>query len=138
MKLSRSLAIAALLLVGTTPVHAQTGFEATDATGVTNPATEAAAPTAAERLHAGVATSALLPRPSGGVVLAPAWQQATAAEAPATMVMQTNRRGGVTWIVVGAALLGAGLLVDGDAGTALSVGGALVGVYGVYLLVRSR
>jgi hypothetical protein len=53
------------------------------------------------------------------------------------MVMQTDRRSGVTWIVVGAALLGAGLLIDGDAGTALSVGGALVGVYGVYLLVRS-
>jgi hypothetical protein len=137
MKLSRSIAMAALLLVGTTPVHAQTGFGATDATGVTHATTQATIPTAADRLHAGVAKTALLSRPSGGVAAAPAWQQATAAEVPATMVMQTDRRSGVTWIVVGAALLGAGLLIDGDAGTALSVGGALVGVYGVYLLVRS-
>jgi hypothetical protein len=138
MKLSRSIAIATLLIVGTTPVHAQTGSGATDATGVTNATTEAAAPTAADRLHAGVAKSALLSTPSGGLTLTPAWLQGTAAETPATMVMQTDRRGGVTWIVVGAALLGAGLVVDGDAGTALSVGGALIGVYGVYLLVRSR
>jgi hypothetical protein len=137
MKLSRSVAIAALLLLGITPVHAQTGFDATDATGVTNATIEATTPTAAEHLRAGVAKSALLSRPSGGMAPAPAWRQTTDAEAPATMVMQTDRRGGVTWIVVGAALLGAGLLVDGDAGTALSVGGALIGVYGVYLLVRS-
>lgn len=137
MKLSRSVAIAALLLVGATPVYAQTGVGTTDATGATNAVTEAAAPTAADRLHAGVAKSVLLSTPPRGLTPAPAWQPATAADAPAVMVMQTDRRGGVTWIVVGAALLGAGLVVGGDAGTALSVGGALIGVYGVYLLVRS-
>jgi hypothetical protein len=136
MRLSQPVAIAALLLVGATPVHAQPGFGETDATGVTNATTEAAAPTAADRLHAGIATGAVLSSRSGGVALAPAWQQTTAAEAPTIMVMQTDRRGGVTWIAVGAALLGAGLLVGGDAGTALSVGGALIGVYGVYLVVR--
>jgi hypothetical protein len=137
MKLSRPVAIATLLLVGATPVYAQTGDAATDPAAATNAVTETGAPTAADRLQAGVATSVLLSTPPQGLTPAPAWQPETAADAPAAMVMQTDRRGGVTWIVVGGALLGAGLLVGGDAGTALSVGGALIGVYGVYLLVRS-
>jgi hypothetical protein len=50
--------------------------------------------------------------------------------------MRQDRRSGATWLLVGAALVGAGLIIDGDAGAALSVGGALLGAYGVFLVRR--
>ena len=55
--------------------------------------------------------------------------------APA-LALQRSRRSGLTFLVVGVSLIAAGLLIDGDAGAVVSVGGALVGAYGVYLLVR--
>jgi hypothetical protein len=61
---------------------------------------------------------------------------ANGAEVPASLFARQDRRSGVTWLVVGAALIGAGLLIDGDAGTAVSIGGALLGAYGVFLMVR--
>jgi len=37
----------------------------------------------------------------------------------------------VTSLLVGASLIVAGQIIDGDAGTAASVGGAIIGAYGV-------
>jgi hypothetical protein len=53
-----------------------------------------------------------------------------------TELLRQDRRRGLTWVVVGGALIAAGLVIDGDAGAAVSVGGAVLGAYGVYLLVR--
>jgi hypothetical protein len=61
---------------------------------------------------------------------------APAGEAAVYQVVQRDRRRGVTFAVVGLALIGAGSLIDGGAGTVVSVGGAVVAAYGVFLIVR--
>jgi hypothetical protein len=66
----------------------------------------------------------------------PAHGSAPAVEALAIRLRQPDRRRGLTLLLVGGALIGAGMLIDGDAGAAVSVGGALLGGYGVYLMVR--
>jgi hypothetical protein len=66
----------------------------------------------------------------------PALDPASRADARMHFEARQSRRRGVTFLLVGGALLGAGLIIDGDAGAAVSVGGALVGAYGVFLLVR--
>lgn len=47
-----------------------------------------------------------------------------------------SRRSGVGYMIAGAALFVAGLLVDGDAGTFLAVAGAGIGAYGLYVHFR--
>jgi hypothetical protein len=66
----------------------------------------------------------------------PANGSGPAVEALAIRLRQPDRRRGLTLLLVGGALIGAGLVIDGDAGAAVSVGGALLGGYGVYLMVR--
>jgi hypothetical protein len=61
---------------------------------------------------------------------------APAGEAALYQAVQRDRRRGVTYALVGLALIGTGSLIDGGAGTAVSVGGAVVTAYGVFLLVR--
>jgi hypothetical protein len=61
---------------------------------------------------------------------------APAGEAALYQTVQRDLRRGVTYALVGLALIGAGSLIDGGAGTAVSVGGAVVTAYGVFLLVR--
>jgi hypothetical protein len=39
-------------------------------------------------------------------------------------------------MIVGGAGLLAGLIIGGDAGTALAVGGAVIGLYGLYLYLQ--
>jgi len=58
------------------------------------------------------------------------------AAVPSATLMQPDRRRGLTWVIVGAALIGAGMVIEGDAGSAVSVGGAVVAAYGVFLMVR--
>lgn len=43
---------------------------------------------------------------------------------------------GTGYMIAGAALLVAGLLIDGDAGTLVAVSGAAIGAYGLYLHFR--
>jgi hypothetical protein len=66
----------------------------------------------------------------------PANGSGPAVEALAIRLRQPDRRRGLTLLLVGGALIGAGMLIDGDAGAAVSVGGALLGGYGVFLMVR--
>jgi hypothetical protein len=132
------IAALVLLFLGVTPAMAQAGPDLLGAAVVQVAAVtgDAAARdlSAADRLHAGMASSlAVIPPPER---LRASMELQPATGVPASIAMQQDRRGGVTWLVVGASLLGAGLLIDGDAGTALSVGGAFVAAYGVYLMVR--
>lgn len=50
----------------------------------------------------------------------------------ATLLQARNRRG-VPLMASGAALLVAGLLIGGDVGTLVALGGAVIGAYGVFL-----
>jgi hypothetical protein len=152
MRLCGYFAVCVLLLVAAAPVLAQAGPEITETTGVSNAATEAPhaavadapatqLPSAVDRLQPGFGQDHLLSapanRPDLPAALGPAFGPAPGPDALAALDQQRrDARGGLTWVIVGAALIGAGMLVDGDAGTALSVGGALIGVYGVYLMVR--
>jgi hypothetical protein len=80
----------------------------------------------------------LMPAPAAAALVAPA--PATAAkETSETNVNQpamASRGGGMGYMIAGAALFVAGILVDGDAGTVLVLAGAGIGAYGLYLHFR--
>ncbi len=67
-----------------------------------------------------------------GVTAPPA---ATAIASDAQQLETPSRESAALMIVGGAALL-AGLLIGGGAGTAIAVGGALIGLYGLWMYVR--
>ncbi|MGK2934230.1 MAG: hypothetical protein ACSLFE_03170 [Gemmatimonadaceae bacterium] len=50
--------------------------------------------------------------------------------------LETPSRESAALMIVGGAALLAGLLIGGGAGTALALGGALVGLYGLWMYVR--
>jgi len=62
-------------------------------------------------------------------------QVANSEEAAAAMFQTRDRRGTTLMLVGGAAFL-AGLLIGDDAGTAVALGGAVVGLYGLYLFLQ--
>lgn len=74
----------------------------------------------------------LMPASAGLMTTAPATAEATAEKAVNQPVMQ-RRGSGMPYMVAGGALLVAGLLIGGDAGTLVAVGGAVIGAYGLYL-----
>ena len=51
----------------------------------------------------------------------------------ATPALQSRTRRGQTLMIVGGAAFLAGLIIGDDAGTAIAIGGALIGLYGLYL-----
>jgi hypothetical protein len=81
-------------------------------------------------------SSNLVVQPTYRSDFTPANGSGPAVDALAIRLRQPDRRRGLTLLLVGGALIGAGMLIDGDAGAAVSVGGALLGGYGVYLMVR--
>ena len=62
-------------------------------------------------------------------------EQRESQEAAVAMVQSRDRRGTTLMMVGGAAFL-AGLLIGDDAGAAVAVGGALVGLYGLYIYMQ--
>jgi hypothetical protein len=74
----------------------------------------------------------LMPAGAALTVTAPAPAEASAEKAVNQPAMQ-SRGAGTGFMIAGAALLVAGLLIEGDAGTALAVAGAAIGAYGLYL-----
>lgn len=136
-----SAAACLLLLVstGTTPATAQAAEEPLieEASAATTAAAEEpTAPTALDRLKPAAASTLLLPPAPYRPGLPPVPAVPSGIDPAPHALVQQDRRGGLTWLLVGASLVVAGVIIDGDAGTALSVGGAVIGVYGVYLLVR--
>ena len=59
-----------------------------------------------------------------------------ASTASAAQQLETPSRESAALMIVGGAALLAGLLIGGGAGTALALGGALVGLYGLWMYVR--
>ncbi|CAN5855655.1 hypothetical protein BH23GEM9_BH23GEM9_35200 [soil metagenome] len=96
----------------------------------------AAAGLARSPQRAGGGPERILPPAAYRFDLAPALQPASHSGAVAHVVVQRDRRRGLTWVLVGVAMIAAGMVIDGDAGAFVSVGGAVIGGYGVYLMVR--
>jgi hypothetical protein len=59
-----------------------------------------------------------------------------AAEEPAAAQQRRPLGEPMAMMVVGGAALIAGLIIGGDAGTVLAVGGAIIGLYGLYQYLR--
>jgi hypothetical protein len=59
-----------------------------------------------------------------------------AAEEPAAAQQRRHMGEPMAMMVVGGAALIAGLIIGGDAGTVLAVGGAIIGLYGLYQYLR--
>ena len=70
-----------------------------------------------------------------GVRRAPAANQLVAGEA---MAQQGQFGRAETYMIVGGAAFVAGLLIGDDAGTIVMVGGAVIGLYGLYLYLQSQ
>lgn len=126
--LATSLALGAAVLAG--PAHAQsvtqTAAPAADSAAAPSrtPAPTAAAPSA------GVARDALV-----AGVQAPAAAPAGSETAQAGVTRATRGQAQALMLVGGAALI-VGLVVGGDAGTIFALGGAGIGLYGLYLYLQ--
>lgn len=88
-----------------------------------------------------LSAQALADRAPAGPTIQAARAGITAAEATAPVVddarqLETPSRESAALMIVGGAALLAGLLIGGGAGTALALGGALVGLYGLWMYVR--
>jgi hypothetical protein len=140
MKVIESVAVTVLLLmaVGTTPVLAQAVERPGTAHADVVAGNAALSGSPVNRLQARVGPDQLPPSATARVEFLPVSRYAPASDAPVYIAVRQDRRRGLTFVLVGAALIGAGLLIDGDAGAAVSVGGAVLGAYGVYLMVRSE
>lgn len=99
-----------------------------------------AAVAARTSVHETVPTSALMLREGAGAMalLAPAPLSARLLTEAASMdeedaLIQARGRRGIPLMASGAALLVAGLLIGGDVGTLVALGGAVIGAYGVFL-----
>lgn len=57
-------------------------------------------------------------------------QEATTTQAP--QLMQGGDRRNVSWMVVGLAAIGVGVLIGGDVGTVVALGGGIVGLVGLF------
>jgi hypothetical protein len=88
-------------------------------------------PTAAEQLRTGIAGGAALAEQLAVSMDRSGLNRAVMVDAPA--LQEIRSRGAVPLMAAGGALFFAGLLIGDDLGTLLSVGGAVVGAYGVYL-----
>ncbi|MGH7712364.1 MAG: hypothetical protein ACREOG_13830 [Gemmatimonadaceae bacterium] len=60
-------------------------------------------------------------------------QAETLPAGPTLALSQSRARRGIPLMVVGGAAFLAGLIIGDDAGNALAIGGAIVGLYGLYL-----
>lgn len=55
-----------------------------------------------------------------------------------TLALQSRERRGRTLMIVGGAAFLAGLIIGDEAGNAIAIGGALVGIYGLYLWAQTQ
>lgn len=91
------------------------------------------APAAAESVLEPAAAAG--PVMAGTSIAARADLQASSSADAAAMMQSRDRRGTTLMLVGGAAFL-AGLLIGDDAGTAVALGGAIVGLYGLYMYLQ--
>jgi len=107
------------------PASAAATVELADAPG--------APPSAAQRLRGG--SLGALELPAASPLLSPPALMADAhgegGEAP--VLLQVRNRRGVPLMAAGGALFVAGLILGGDVGTLMAVGGAAIGAWGLYV-----
>jgi hypothetical protein len=116
---NRTIALLALIIGSASVAQAQTVPVA--------PVSDEAQPTLQDRLMPEATTT----------LLAPASAEATKAiESNSETAAMMPRGAGTGLIIAGGALFIAGLIIGGDAGTVLAVGGAAVGAYGLYQYFR--
>ncbi len=89
----------------------------------------------------GLSAQSLTERAPEGPTIQAARAGITASSAAASVAnhdqqLETPSRESAALMIVGGAALLAGLLIGGGAGTAIAVGGALVGLYGLWMYVR--
>ena len=65
-------------------------------------------------------------------------QVEASAAGPTNVLPQARSRRGMPLMVVGGAAFIAGLIIGDDAGTAIAVGGAAIGLYGLYLWAQTQ
>jgi len=87
---------------------------------------------AAETATAPSLRDQLMPTGAAAALAAPAVAAESDVMQPNQPVMQ-RRGSGAGFMIAGAALFIGGLLIGGDAGTAVAVAGAAVGAYGLYI-----
>ena len=114
MRSSAAALLLSVLLISAGPARAQERA----------PTTAAATPmTAAQHLA-----------PAASLLFAPATLERSTT--PVLAMPALSRNDGLGMMIAGGALFVAGLVVGGDAGTLMAVGGAGVGAYGLYLYFR--
>lgn len=114
----RTIALFALMIGSASAAQAQTAQA--------EPAADAPKPTLQEQLMPDATTT----------LMAPASAEATKAIESTNETTMMPRGAGTGLIIAGGALFIAGLIIGGDAGTVLAVGGAALGAYGLYQYFR--
>jgi hypothetical protein len=104
------------------------------AQGLTNAPTDVTPPAVT-----GPSTGPSLDNATSGIHANVAHEDLTAAEAAHRVATNSTGGGinkGVIILIVGGAAIAGGILIGGPGGTALAIGGALVALYGIYLLLQ--
>jgi hypothetical protein len=78
----------------------------------------------------------LMPGVEAATLIAPVIDKTVKTEREVIQPAAATNRAGTPYMIAGAALFVAGLIVEGDAGTFLAVAGAGIGAYGLYLAFR--
>ena len=78
----------------------------------------------------------LMPTAETVTLLAPVIDKTEKSEREVIQPAAATNRAGTPYMLAGAALFVAGLIIEGDAGTFLEVAGAGIGAYGLYLAFR--
>jgi hypothetical protein len=141
--LCRFLAVSAACAVLASPVFAQgasTSSVDEPSQATTQPVTQATAQDAPlDTPVQTVATGPTFQNATSGIRANTAHEDLTAAEAAHRAAAGSGGGGlnkGAIILVVGGAAIAAGVLIGGTGGAALAIGGALVALYGIYLLLQ--
>jgi len=124
---SRTLVITALTFFAAAPVAAQTA--ATNPPPVLTAETDPAATPAVEP---SAAVSPSLAPTAANATVGIRLSSAALTDAPVTLPRRSDRQNSPALMIVGGAALIVGAVIGGSAGTLVMIGGAAVGLYGLY------
>lgn len=123
-RITTALAVFALAAVASAPVHAQSATS--DSMIVALDGSPASVPSA-------VVSS---PAPSAVVASPVALRAVVSTDVPSPPMYREKTSRSVALMVVGGAALIVGSIVDGDSGTIIMVGGAVIGLYGLWTYLK--
>jgi hypothetical protein len=134
----RCLAFSVTLAALASPAFAQTGITS-DPTPGPAPAAVSSAPAPSDPTPDVAPSGPTLGNATSGIRANTAHEDLTTAEAAhraATGGSGSGLSKGAIVLIIGGAALAAGVLIGGTGGTALAIGGALVALYGLYLILQ--